>query len=182
MDPEPLATFDTTQGTLLGVEISLDAMLRAYNPFTASPTRHDGLCDATFSDGSLGVGAPGTPTLFTLDFSGSARNPCDTFEFDVIKLGSTSVDPSFFSAFTSVGPSAITLILTKIAGTVSITDGTETRASSGSWLGGGRLTYTYCPPGQDCGGTLPVPEPTTALLVTLGLASLFAYQRFRVPH
>jgi hypothetical protein len=182
LDPEePLATFDATQGTLLAIDIDLSYMLRIGSPFNSSPDRIDDWCSATVSGAAVTVSAPGTPTLLASTPSQPVdRRACDSGYFEIIEVDRTSVEPSLFGAFTTMGPSSMTLIITRVLDTVTVTaeTPTETRLATAQWLGRGQLTYTYCAAGQNCAMS-PVPEPTTAAMLMLGLAGMLTHRRHR---
>jgi hypothetical protein len=182
----PFAKFDTSLGTLLGIDISLSSVLSAINPFVNQVPDAD-TCTAVFSGASITVSAPGTPTLLTLSGSGASARPCGQFEFGVnVPPVAAALDATLFGAFSSAGPSPITLLVTAAPGTATFIHGADTRAGDPFWyprFTQGLVTYTYCPVGQDCTETPPtppsVPEPATVMTLAMGLAGIVARRRYR---
>lgn len=177
------AKFDTTTGTLLGVDITFDGVLGATNPFSPFGAS---TCSAVLNGGMVTISAPGTPTLLTVVGGGSAGSfSCQQFEIGVAAHGATSVAPSFFGAFSSAGITPITLSVIPVGGTATfVRDGGPTLTVDAYWqprLSSGTVRYTYCPVGQNCDPppTTPpaVPEPATATMLAMGLAGLVARAR-----
>jgi hypothetical protein len=165
----PISTFDTNLGTLHDVQIQLTYTLQV-NTFT-SPDRANDWCSATLNGSNVSVSATGTPVLY----STSPNRPteflaCDSYWILFIEMHQFDVDPLYFDAFTSVGPSSLSIFLTQQMDSITVRayDPDESRQTHGSWQGGGSVTYSYT----------PVPEPTTAVMLTLGLAGMVA-RRYR---
>jgi hypothetical protein len=177
--------FDTTLGTLLGIDITLDSGVSAVNPLSNGGT-NQGTCFATFIGGSYTVSAPGgSPTLLSLTGDGSMTFPCGQFEVALTKHAAVSLESSLFGAFSSVGVTPITLAQTIVGGSVAVVEGAGISVVSSEWdprLTHGQLTYTYCAVGDNCGAEPPppaVPEPATVTTLVLGLAGLLGRLRTR---
>ena len=179
------AKFDTTQGTLLGIDISLKGRLAATNPFAAVKGLFGDTCGVAFSGGTMTVSAAGTPTLLEMAAGGSRTFSCEQHESSVGAQATTAVDPAFFGAFSSAGVSPMTLNVTINSGTATFTHGTVANTTDAYWLPllhQGLVTYTYCALGEDCSTPPPppsVPEPGTAVLVAMGLAGTLRSVRRR---
>ena len=186
------AKFDTTQGTLLGIDISLQGRLAATNPFAGKGSFGD-TCGVVFSGGTMTVSAAGTPTLLEMAAGGSRTFFCEQHESSVGAQATTAVDPTFFGAFSSAGGSPMTLNVTINGGTATFTHGSVANTTDAYWLPflhEGLVTYTYCAVGEDCSTPPPppppsVPEPGTAVLVAMGLAGTLrsvGRRRFALTH
>ena len=164
-----IPTFDTNLGALHEVQIHLNYALQVQTFLT--PDRMDDMCSATVTGANVSVSAPGTPVLLSSTPSRPTESlACDSGFIQIIEIDWTTIAPVHFDAFTSVGPDTLSLVVTRLLDSATMTahNPTETRQTTASWLGGGTVTYAY----------VPVPEPTTALMLTLGLAGLLA-KRYR---
>ena len=179
------AAFDTTLGTLLGIDISLDSGVSAINPLSDGGTA-TGQCNASFVGGSYTVSAPGgATTLLSLTGDGTVTFACAQFEAALPKHTSASLDSSLFGTFSSVGVSPITLVQNTVDPAALVVRGAGSAIASAIWdprLTSGMVTYTYCPVGDTCTTDTPpsaIPEPATATMLTLGLGSLLVRGRAR---
>jgi hypothetical protein len=183
-----IAKFNTTLGTLLGIDLSFHARLSADNPFVHDSSIRSDSCSAVFSGGSVSVSAPGTSTLLTLDGTGSPTGFCGMHEFGVFRQKTVSLDPSLFGTFSSAGLTLMDMIVTLVGGAVTFTHGINDQTTLAAWdgrLSSGGITYTYCPIGEDCSTPPPpvpsVPEPATVVMLTTGLAGILARRRAGRP-
>jgi hypothetical protein len=167
----PLTMFDKNLGTLTGVHVMFTYLIRIGDPFL-EVDRIDDMCSATVYGANVNLStnwgvsimdsSPGLPTT---------NWGCDSGYFDVIEMDGVQIDESLFSLFTSDGfgwlPLAVSF--TYDHASVSVQNPAETRqANAGISGGGGRVTYAYT----------PVPEPATAVMLTMGLAGIAA-RRYR---
>jgi len=180
-----IAAFDTNLGTLLGIDITLDAGLSAINPFSDGDTAV-GTCIASFIGGSYTVSAPGgSPTLVSLTGDGNVNFACGQFEVALTKHTAVSLSSSLFGTFSSAGVTPITLVQNTVGAGGLIVRGAGSTIASGIWdprLTSGTVVYTYCPAGDTCTADptpTAVPEPATATMLALGLVGLVARRRSR---
>jgi hypothetical protein len=164
-----ISTFDTNLGALLDIRIQLNYTLKVNTDI--STDRIDDWCSATITGANVTVSAPGTPALVSSSLGRTTEFlACDSYVITFIQMDAANVDPLYFDAFTSVGPSTLPLIITRGYDSVTMTayNPMVTRDSVAGWDIGGNVTYTYT----------PVPEPTTAVMLTLGIAGMAA-RRYR---
>jgi MYXO-CTERM domain-containing protein len=178
-----IAAFDTTLGTLLGIDITLDAGLSAINTLSDGGTAV-GTCMASFIGGSYTVSAPGgSPTLVSLTGDGNVNFACAQFEVALTKHTAVSLSSSLFGTFSSAGVSPITLVQNAVGAGGLIVRGAGSTIANGVWdsrLTSGTVAYTYCPVGDTCTSDptpTAIPEPATATMLALGLAGLVARRR-----
>jgi hypothetical protein len=171
---DPVAKFDTSLGTLVGIEVMFTYLIRLPDPFLTEDRRDD-WCSATINGANLTLSTSGgTQIMSSSPSQPTTRWGCDSGYFDIIEMDFLTLDTSSFSEFMSAGPSAMPMMISFLydSATVTAEDPIETqqvRAALAGWSGS--VTYTY--------DSVPVPEPTTAALLTLGLAGI-AYRRYRL--
>ena len=172
----PLEKFDTNLGTLVGIEIMFNYLIRLPDPFLTEDRRDD-WCNATVDGANVSLSTGGGTSIMTSSPSQpTTRWGCDSGYFDIVEIDFLTLDQSYFSEFMSAGPSAMPMLISFMYDSASVTaeDPIE-KKDVRAWLAGagGSVTYTY-------EAAVPVPEPTTAVMLTLGLAGL-AYRRYRRP-